>query len=114
RVPVRSGVLRAAASRRCVCVGSERHGGRAPHGRRSETRARGGADRGLPERAAAGAGAIRADRRPHEGAAVSLVLYDAARCPYCARVRIVLAEKDVEFEGVEIDLSDPPAWLYEK
>jgi glutathione S-transferase len=43
-----------------------------------------------------------------------LTLYDAARCPYCARVRIVLAEKDVEFETVEIDLADRPAWLYEK
>jgi glutathione S-transferase len=45
---------------------------------------------------------------------VSLVLYDAARCPYCARARIVLAEKDVEVDVVEIDLSDRPAWLYEK
>jgi len=45
---------------------------------------------------------------------VSLVLYDAARCPYCARVRIALAEKGVEFEVVEIDLSDRPCWLYEK
>jgi glutathione S-transferase len=45
---------------------------------------------------------------------VSLVLYDAPRCPYCARARIVLAEKDVEFEVVEIDLSDRPRWLYEK
>jgi RNA polymerase-associated protein len=45
---------------------------------------------------------------------VSLVLYDAARCPYCARVRIVLAEKGVEADVVEIDLSDRPAWLYEK
>jgi glutathione S-transferase len=43
-----------------------------------------------------------------------LTLYDAARCPYCARVRIVLAEKDVEYETVEIDLSDRPAWIYEK
>jgi len=43
-----------------------------------------------------------------------LVLYDAGRCPYCARVRIVLAEKGVEFEDVQIDLSDRPAWLYEK
>jgi glutathione S-transferase len=43
-----------------------------------------------------------------------LTLYDAARCPYCARVRIVLAEKDVEFETIEIDLSDRPAWIYEK
>jgi glutathione S-transferase len=45
---------------------------------------------------------------------VTLTLYDAPRCPYCARVRIVLAEKDVEHEVVEIDLSDRPTWLYEK
>src|SRR5262245_17990225 len=43
-----------------------------------------------------------------------MTLYDADRCPYCARVRIVLAEKDLDFEVVEIDLSDRPAWLYEK
>ena len=43
-----------------------------------------------------------------------LTLYDAARCPYCARVRIVLAEKDVEYETVAIDLQDRPAWIYEK
>jgi glutathione S-transferase len=43
-----------------------------------------------------------------------LTLYDAARCPYCARVRIMLAEKEVEHEVVEIDLSDRPAWIYEK
>jgi glutathione S-transferase len=42
------------------------------------------------------------------------VLYDAARCPYCARVRIVLAEKGVAYDPVEIDLRDRPAWLYEK
>lgn len=45
---------------------------------------------------------------------MSLTLYDAARCPYCARVRIVVAEKDLEVDAVEIDLSDRPAWLYEK
>jgi glutathione S-transferase len=45
---------------------------------------------------------------------LSLVLYDAARCPYCARVRIVLAEKGIEVDVVEIDLSDRPAWIYEK
>jgi glutathione S-transferase len=45
---------------------------------------------------------------------VSLVLYDAPRCPYAARVRIVLAEKGVEVDVVEIDLSDRPDWLYEK
>lgn len=43
-----------------------------------------------------------------------LVLYDAPRCPYAARVRIVLAEKGLEVDVVEIDLSDRPAWLYEK
>ena len=43
-----------------------------------------------------------------------LTLYDAARCPYCARVRIALAEKSVEYEAIEIDLSDRPAWIYEK
>ena len=37
-------------------------------------------------------------------------LIDAPRCPYCARVRIVLAEKGIEYETVEIDLSDRPAW----
>jgi len=43
-----------------------------------------------------------------------ITLYDAPRCPYCARVRIVLAEKGVEFEAVEVDLDDRPAWIYEK
>ena len=43
-----------------------------------------------------------------------ITLYDAARCPFCARTRIVLAEKDVPYEVVEIDLKDRPAWLYEK
>jgi glutathione S-transferase len=43
-----------------------------------------------------------------------ITLYNAARCPYVARVRIVLAEKGIEYEAVEIDLSDRPAWYYEK
>ena len=43
-----------------------------------------------------------------------LTLYDAPRCPYCARARIVLAEKDIPYEPVVIDLSDRPAWIYEK
>ena len=42
-----------------------------------------------------------------------LRLIDAPRCPYCARVRIVLAEKGVAHETVVIDLDDRPAWLYE-
>jgi glutathione S-transferase len=43
-----------------------------------------------------------------------LTLYDADRCPYCARVRIVLAEKRLEYETVVVDLDDRPAWIYEK
>jgi glutathione S-transferase len=43
-----------------------------------------------------------------------ITLYDADRCPYCARVRIVLAEKGIGYETVEIDLDDRPAWIYEK
>jgi glutathione S-transferase len=43
-----------------------------------------------------------------------ITLYDADRCPYCARVRIALAEKGVEYETVEIDLDDRPSWIYEK
>jgi glutathione S-transferase len=43
-----------------------------------------------------------------------ITLYDSARCPFCARVRIVLAEKGVAYEPVAIDLSNRPGWLYEK
>ena len=38
-----------------------------------------------------------------------ITLYDADRCPYCARVRIALAEKGIEYETVEIDLEETPA-----
>jgi glutathione S-transferase len=41
-------------------------------------------------------------------------VYTAERCPYAARVRIVLAEKDLPYDAVEIDLDDRPAWLYDK
>jgi glutathione S-transferase len=40
-------------------------------------------------------------------------LIDAPRCPYCARVRILLAEKGIEHEVVAVDLSDRPRWLIE-
>ena len=43
-----------------------------------------------------------------------ITLYDAGRCPYCARVRIALAEKGVEYETVVVDLDDRPTWVYEK
>jgi Glutathione S-transferase, N-terminal domain len=38
-------------------------------------------------------------------------LYDAARCPYCARVRLVLSAKAAEYETIEVDLDNRPAWL---
>jgi glutathione S-transferase len=41
-------------------------------------------------------------------------LYTAERCPYAARVRIVLGEKGLSYDAVEIDLDDRPGWLYEK
>ena len=40
-------------------------------------------------------------------------LIDAARCPFCARARIALAEKGLEHEVVAVDLSDRPQWLVE-
>src|ERR671933_825454 len=43
-----------------------------------------------------------------------ITLYDADRCPYCARVRIVFAEKGLEYEVVEVDLDGRPAWIYDK
>jgi RNA polymerase-associated protein len=43
-----------------------------------------------------------------------ITLYDADRCPYCARVRVVLAEKNVPYETVQVDLGNKPAWLLEK
>jgi glutathione S-transferase len=43
-----------------------------------------------------------------------MILYDAGRCPYCARVRITLAEKGIGYDAVEVDLDDRPAWIYEK
>ena len=43
-----------------------------------------------------------------------LTLYDADRCPYCARVRIVLAEKGLPYETVVVDLDDRPGWIIEK
>lgn len=42
-----------------------------------------------------------------------LTIYDAARCPYCARVRIALAEKGIEHELVAVNLDDRPAFIVE-
>lgn len=44
---------------------------------------------------------------------MAMTLYDAPRCPYCARVRIVLAEKGIPHETVTVDLADRPRWLLE-
>src|SRR5215204_3236121 len=43
-----------------------------------------------------------------------LTLYDAERCPFVGRVRIVLAEKQIPYDSVWVDLDDKPAWLFEK
>jgi glutathione S-transferase len=40
-------------------------------------------------------------------------LYDAPACPYCARVRLALAEKGCLYETVAVNLRDRPAWLFE-
>ena len=40
-----------------------------------------------------------------------ITLYDAPRCPFCARARIVLAEKQVEYETVIVDLDERPDWI---
>ncbi len=40
-----------------------------------------------------------------------ITLYDAARCPFCARVRIVLAEKDVPHTVVAVDLDARPRFV---
>jgi stringent starvation protein A len=41
-----------------------------------------------------------------------LLLWDAGRCPFAARVRIVLAEKAIDYETREVDLDDRPEELY--
>ncbi len=40
-----------------------------------------------------------------------LTLYTAEVCPYAQRTRIVLGEKAIAHESVEIDLDDKPDWL---
>lgn len=42
-----------------------------------------------------------------------LRLYDAPRCPYCARARIALAEKGLEVETLVVDLEDRPREIRE-
>jgi glutathione S-transferase len=38
-------------------------------------------------------------------------LYSARACPFAHRTRLVLAEKGIAFELVEIDLANKPAWF---
>ncbi|HVZ37636.1 MAG TPA: glutathione S-transferase family protein [Polyangiaceae bacterium] len=40
-----------------------------------------------------------------------LKLYSARACPFAHRTRLVLAEKGIDFELVEIDLQNKPAWF---
>jgi glutathione S-transferase len=40
-------------------------------------------------------------------------LVDSARCPYCARARIALEEKGLDYENVQVDLSNRPDWVRE-
>src|SRR5690242_7124201 len=87
-----------------------------PSERRAEQCKRHGQAARAPDRAASGARRRRSPAPPggsrhRRGASVKL--YDAARCPFCARVRIALAEKGLDYERVEIDLGNRPAWLYD-
>jgi glutathione S-transferase len=43
-----------------------------------------------------------------------ITLYTAQRCPFAARARIALAEKGLPYETIEVDLSDRPAFMFEK
>jgi glutathione S-transferase len=38
-------------------------------------------------------------------------LFSARACPFAHRTRLVLAQKGVDFELVEIDLQNKPAWF---
>lgn len=40
-------------------------------------------------------------------------LFTSPTCPYCHLARIVLAEKDITFEGIDVDLNSPPEDLSE-
>jgi glutathione S-transferase len=44
----------------------------------------------------------------------AFTLYTSERCPFAARVRIVLTEKGIPHTRVEIELSDRPAYMFQK
>jgi glutathione S-transferase len=37
-------------------------------------------------------------------------LYAHHNCPYCEKVRIVLAAKNIKYENIEMDLNKKPKW----
>ncbi len=41
-----------------------------------------------------------------------VTIYSAPRCPFAQRTRLVLTEKQVPFDVVEIDLQDTPDWFH--
>src|SRR5262249_2656688 len=82
---------------------------RATHGRRPRRGEAPGTDRNLAGRVAAGGGAVRGNRTDDGGGRMKLI--DAARCPYCARVRIALAAKGLEWGVVGAALAARPEWL---
>jgi glutathione S-transferase len=41
-----------------------------------------------------------------------ITLFSARACPFAHRTRLVLAEKQLDFELVEIDLQNKPAWFH--
>src|SRR6185437_14288561 len=102
-------VLRGHAEGRRARAGGKPHPCRATHRRRAGRSAAHRAQRVDNVRAATRGRALRAGRAADGARAVKL--YDAARCPYCARVRIALAEKGLDYEAVEIDLRNRPEWL---
>ena len=40
-------------------------------------------------------------------------LFSSPKCPYCHRTRIVLAEKDIAFETIDVDVNKMPEDLSE-
>ena len=108
RVPLGAGVLRrrstAATSSRSTRTRRSSRGSPAP------TATRCAASRGRRRRrpTCRPRAELYAADRPDDGAGRRDVkLYDAPRCPFCARVRLALAEKGVAYETVEIDLAQP-------
>ena len=81
--------------------------------RRARRGAPGRADGRIRGRPSACRGALRGDRGRDGSRGRPVRLYDAPRCPFCARVRLALAEKGVPYETVEIDLRNRPPGLYD-